>query len=683
MTATANTEHVTYQWLRADTEAGTYTEINGATNKIYALADADKDKYIKVKVKGIAGKATGEETSDPTAKVQLVDAVIGAPSGTFYHNAEKDITATITWSSATKITKIKTGDVELVENKDYTVAGNTLTIKKEYFKKDPVISGATGFGVEFDRGSTFSLIVNIATKYQVVFYANDGSGSMDNDTAANDQDYTFPANGFTAPVGKVFNKWKVKSNDTYVYYAVGDTKQILFGNVESDGKTIKIYATWKIPQKCTVSFDANDGTGNMTDVEVTEGEKYELPANKFTAPEHKEFHYWKVGNSTNEYKPGDKVEITENTTIKAVWRNMQIEIWDVPDTALTGQSYYLPISIDGKYESNLDNVLISLEGANRTNTKYNENMRLVVAADETAEQLTLRASRKDNSSVYHEVTIKVEASNALTISKEDESIDKLSTDGYKWDKDNKTLTIQNLTINGNGQGIVFDGFTSKDTITLELEGTNIINTGGKNKVVGIGYSGSDPNLTIKGTGSLEITMPDLSAVNSSSYGINVWSLSVEGNASLKITGVKANDARGINTSNPTSFKDNAKVEVESYGTVVNAAGSAGSIYIENQAQFKGIARNKNPMLVTNYDIKIETGTKVELIRYNLPTAYGGPRFFDYDSNLILAEGLKLQGSVNTEDSGLEAAKLTDDKPKKVVRESDSQDVFKYVLIKAN
>ena len=94
---------------------------------------------------------------------------------------------------------------------------------------------------------------------------------------------------------------------------------------------------------------------------------------------------------------------------------------------------------------------------------------------------------------------------------------------------------------------------------------------------------------------------------------------------MKITGVKANDARGIGTSNPTSFKGNAKVEVESYGTVVDAGGSAGSIYIEGQAQFKGIARNKDPMLVTNYDIKIETGTKVELIRYNLPTAYGGPR----------------------------------------------------------
>ncbi len=130
LTATANTEHVNYQWLRADTEDGTYTEISGATGNTYTLDDADRDKYIKVKVTGKSGLATGDMTSDPTVQVKLVNAEIGPASGTFYHNDEGDITATITWNSATKITKIITSGVELVENTDYTVAGNTLTIKK-------------------------------------------------------------------------------------------------------------------------------------------------------------------------------------------------------------------------------------------------------------------------------------------------------------------------------------------------------------------------------------------------------------------------------------------------------------------------------------------------------------------------------------------------------------------------
>lgn len=261
LTATANTEHVTYQWLRADTEAGTYTEISGATDKTYTLDDADQDKYIKVKVTGKSGLATGDMTSDPTVQVKLVNAEIGPASGTFYHNDEGDITATITWNSATKITKIITSEVELVENTDYTVAGNTLTIKKEYFKKEPVSSGGTGFGIEFDRGSTVSLTVNIATKYQVVFDANGGSGAMDNDTATNDQNFTFPFNGFTAPEGKMFEKWKVKKDGNNEYYAEGTNKQFLDGHVESDGKTIKIYAVWEDIPKYVVTFSVVDNKG--------------------------------------------------------------------------------------------------------------------------------------------------------------------------------------------------------------------------------------------------------------------------------------------------------------------------------------------------------------------------------------------------------------------------------------
>ncbi len=256
LTATANTEHVTYQWLRDD------VEISGATGKTYTLTGADENKYIKVKVTGKSGLATGDMTSDPTVQVKLVNAEIGPASGTFYHNDEGDITATITWNSATKITKIITSGVELVENADYTVAGNTLTIKKEYFMKEPISSsGATGFGVEFDRGSTVSLTVNIATKYQVVFDASDGSGTMDEAIAANDQVYTFPSNEFTPPGEKVFDKWKVKNNGTEEYYAEGATKQFLDGHVESDGKTIKVYAVWEDIPKYVVTFSVIDNKG--------------------------------------------------------------------------------------------------------------------------------------------------------------------------------------------------------------------------------------------------------------------------------------------------------------------------------------------------------------------------------------------------------------------------------------
>lgn len=69
----------------------------------------------------------------------------------------------------------------------------------------------------------------------------------------------------------------------------------------------------------TVTFDANGGTGTMTDVTGVLGD-YTLPANGFTAPEGKQFKCWSVDG--NEKAVGDKITVTANTTVKAVWENI-------------------------------------------------------------------------------------------------------------------------------------------------------------------------------------------------------------------------------------------------------------------------------------------------------------------------------------------------------------------------
>lgn len=71
----------------------------------------------------------------------------------------------------------------------------------------------------------------------------------------------------------------------------------------------------------TVSFDANGGTGSMADVTGVSGE-YTLPANGFTAPDGKQFKAWSVGGS--EKAVGDKITVTANTTVTAVWENKPI-----------------------------------------------------------------------------------------------------------------------------------------------------------------------------------------------------------------------------------------------------------------------------------------------------------------------------------------------------------------------
>ena len=67
-----------------------------------------------------------------------------------------------------------------------------------------------------------------------------------------------------------------------------------------------------------VSFDKNDGTGEMASVPVVENDTYELPACGFTAPTGYEFKCWSVNEV--EKAVGEEITITADTTVKAVWK---------------------------------------------------------------------------------------------------------------------------------------------------------------------------------------------------------------------------------------------------------------------------------------------------------------------------------------------------------------------------
>ena len=83
----------------------------------------------------------------------------------------------------------------------------------------------------------------------------------------------------------------------------------------------------------TVSFDANGGTGTMADVTGVSGE-YMLPANGFTAPAGKQFKAWSVGGS--EKAVGDKITVTANTTVTAVWEAIEYNVTVTGGTASVG-----------------------------------------------------------------------------------------------------------------------------------------------------------------------------------------------------------------------------------------------------------------------------------------------------------------------------------------------------------
>ena len=84
------------------------------------------------------------------------------------------------------------------------------------------------------------------------------------------------------------------------------------------------------PTTYTVSFDANGGTGTMAAATGVSGE-YTLPENGFTAPNGKQFKAWSVDGS--EKAVGDKITVTANTTVTAVWEDIPVVTYTVSGTA--------------------------------------------------------------------------------------------------------------------------------------------------------------------------------------------------------------------------------------------------------------------------------------------------------------------------------------------------------------
>ena len=167
------------------------------------------------------------------------------------------------------------------------------------------VTGATSAsGDQYEAGSATGILRRQAA-YTVSFDADGGTGTMTAQTGIVGA-YTLPENGFTAPDGKHFKCWSVGG----VEKAAGDKITV------AADTTVK--AVWEITTY-TVSFDADGGTGTMTAQTGIVG-AYTLPENGFTAPEGKQFKAWSVDGK--EKAVGDKITVTADTTVKAVWETL-------------------------------------------------------------------------------------------------------------------------------------------------------------------------------------------------------------------------------------------------------------------------------------------------------------------------------------------------------------------------
>ena len=154
-------------------------------------------------------------------------------------------------------------------------------------------------------------------------------------------DYSLPANNFTAPEGQEFAGWKVGTDET-----IRQPGYVI--NVTAD---VVITAQWKdIEQvKFAITFNANGGTGSMSNMEVIEGQQLVLPACAFTAPEGKEFDCWVIRNTR--YAVGASVDIISDTEVFAWWKNLPVTSYTVnfDSNGGTGEMTSIEVNKDESY----------------------------------------------------------------------------------------------------------------------------------------------------------------------------------------------------------------------------------------------------------------------------------------------------------------------------------------------
>ena len=273
---------------------------------------------LKIKVKRTIGSDVKENTFTTVDKLTsssllcLAKAVGDDKLLSFEQNKGKEIEHEISFEG-------------IPEDKTYKLKLQVCSFDNENFTSSVASAHYETDAIDFTAKSSIP-----EGKVSVNFDANGGTGSMQSEIVDKDSEYELPNCEFEPPAEKVFDKWFVSIGGSAPEGKNPGDKITASGNV-----TVK--AEWKDKPapptpKYKVTFDADGGEGEMPEAEVEENDDYILPACAFGAPEGKEFDKWSVtvgGASPIDKMPGDPVKVTDNVTVKAVWKNKPIPMVEV------------------------------------------------------------------------------------------------------------------------------------------------------------------------------------------------------------------------------------------------------------------------------------------------------------------------------------------------------------------
>ncbi|MBR0133910.1 InlB B-repeat-containing protein [Candidatus Saccharibacteria bacterium] len=180
---------------------------------------------------------------------------------------------------------------------------------------------ADGTGDSYGAGDDYTLLPEQTTLYaqwqanpsKVTYDANGGTGSMNDTTGVVDQTVQISENTFTRD-GYTFTGWDTKADDSGVDYAENADYTLTSEN-------LTLYAQWRAnPSK--VTYDANGGTGSMSDTTGVVDQTVQVSDNGFTR-EGYTFTGWntKTDGTGDSYAANDDFVLgVDQTTLYAQWQ---------------------------------------------------------------------------------------------------------------------------------------------------------------------------------------------------------------------------------------------------------------------------------------------------------------------------------------------------------------------------
>ncbi len=157
--------------------------------------------------------------------------------------------------------------------------------------------------------------------YTVKYNANGGNGTMSSSTYTYDTAKALTANAFTRS-GYTFLGWSTSSSATSATYT---DKQSVKNLTSTNGGTVNLYAVWQA-NTYTVKYNANGGSGSMSNSSHTYDTAKELTANTFTRTGYT-FKGWSTSASASSATYTDKQSVKNLTstnsgtvTLYAVWQ---------------------------------------------------------------------------------------------------------------------------------------------------------------------------------------------------------------------------------------------------------------------------------------------------------------------------------------------------------------------------